>query len=122
MTQSTFQIDCMNCKKAVIFSLADIENEHIVTCSECAKKYAFTDDKLKRQLKKFAALCHQIQDSEEILGSSGVAVEVGPHKVLVPFKILLTRLKSTLDLTVGGQPVSVIFRTEPITTAKKKGA
>lgn len=120
MTKGSFQIDCISCNKPVLFSLKDIEATSVVNCSECGKGYAFTDAKLQRQLAKFAALCSQIQESEEILGNSSVAVEVGQHKVQVPFKILLTRLKSTLDLKVGDQRMSVIFRTEPITANDKE--
>ena len=117
--KGSFAFDCRDCKKQVTFSLFDIEvgkekeKEKIFSCTECGKKYGFGDDTLKRQLSKFAALCRQIQASEEILGSSAVAVSVGKEEVKVPFKLLLTRLKSTLDLQVGKERFVITFRIEP---------
>ncbi len=113
-TKGSFQLACIGCKQQVAFSLFDIDAPHrIVVCSECGKKYGFGEESLKRQLKKFAALCSQIKEAEEILGNASVAVDVGPHHVQVPFKLLLTRLKSTLDLTMQGEKLLVTFRLEP---------
>src|SRR6185295_7245940 len=103
------------CKKPVSFSVFDLDHDHLITCPKCSQKYGFGEETLKRQLKKFAALCRQIRDSEEILGTSMVAVTVGRDEVKVPFKLLLTRLKSTLDLTIGSKKLSVTFRIEPVT-------
>ncbi len=117
--QGSFQIDCLGCKQPVVFSLADLDaSDCIVTCAGCGKKYGLQEASLKRQLVLFAALCKQIALSQEILGNTSVAVEVGPHSVKVPFKLLLTRLKSTLDLQVGNQKLVVTFRVQP--TEKKK--
>lgn len=107
----TFQIDCLACKQPVLFALKDLNA--LVTCPECGKKYGLGEETLKRQLKLFAELCQQIQASEEILGNTSVAVEVGPHSVKVPFKLLLTRLKSTLDLQVQDTRLGVTFRVQP---------
>jgi hypothetical protein len=115
MTGNVFQIDCVCCKKPVSFSIAELETpQHHTSCLECGKKYGLQDETLKRQLKMFAALCHQIQQSEEILGNASVAVDVGPHNVKIPFKLLLTRLKSTLDLQVGDVKLVVTYRVQPI--------
>jgi len=109
-----FQIPCLHCKQPVSFALLELE-DCVIECAHCKKKYAIGDQTLKRQLAQFARLCREIRASEEILGSSSVAVDVGPHSVKIPFKILLTRLKSTLDLKIGSEQVSVVFRTEPVT-------
>lgn len=90
----------------------------LVTCSSCNKKYALGEETLKRQLKKFAALCQQIQDSQEILGDASVAVDVGGQSVKIPFKLLLTRLKSVLNLQIGNTKLSVAFRVEPTSLPK----
>lgn len=111
----TFQIECIACKHAISFTLKDLEKTH-VPCKGCGKLYGFAEDPLKRQLKKFAALCKQIQDSEEIFGNAAVAVDVGPHRVEIPFKLLLTRLKSTLALTIENEKHSITFRVD---TSKK---
>ena len=115
-TQGSFQLDCIHCKKPVIFSIQDLGyQDKLVECTGCGKKYGFGQETLHRQLKKFAALCRQIQESEEILGSASVAVTVGQNEVKIPFKILLSRLKSTLDLSMGNERLSITFRVEPCT-------
>lgn len=113
--KGAFELDCKGCKKPVCFSLFDLDKGSLVACQECGKKYGLSEENLKRQLKKFAALCRQIQESEEILGKAGVAVTVGKEEVKIPFKILLTRLKSTLDLLVGNERLVITFRIEPTT-------
>lgn len=110
----TLQFKCLSCESPVTFSVFDLDSQAShVNCHSCEKKYAFTDAALIRQLKKFEALCRQIQDSEEILGLASVGVDVGDHHVKVPYKLLLTRLSSSLDLNMGGQTVSIFFRIEP---------
>ncbi len=108
------QFDCQKCKNSVNFSLFDLENSNaFLTCSHCNKKYIFQDATLLRQLKKFEALCKQIWDSEEILGSTSVGIDVGETHVKVPYKLLLTRFNSSLDLIIGDKPISIVFRFEP---------
>ena len=41
-------------------------------------------------------------------------VMLGEHHVKVPYKLLLTRLSSSLDLTMAEQKVSIFFRIEPV--------
>ena len=72
-----------------------------------------TDEILKRQIKKFEALCRQIQESQEILGSTHVGVDVGEHHLKIPYKILLSRFTSTLELQMGEKVLSISFRLEP---------
>ncbi|HEV8051887.1 MAG TPA: hypothetical protein VGP47_05280 [Parachlamydiaceae bacterium] len=109
----TLQFNCLSCGTPVTFSIFDLDSQAKICCHSCEKKYAFTDPILVRQLKKFEALCRQIQDSEEILGAANVGVDVGEHHIKVPYKLLLTRLSSSLDLTMAGQKVSIFFRIEP---------
>lgn len=112
--QGSFQIDCICCSQPVIFSISDLKDSlATICCKECGKKYALGDTNLKRQLTLFGELCQQIRLSEEILGDAAIAVDVGPHSIKVPFKLLLTRLKSTLDLKVGETPITVSFRVQP---------
>ncbi len=115
------QFDCQECKKMVEFSIFDLDHPgHCVQCLACQKKYIFKDEILLRQLKKFAALCKQIMDSEEILGHTTVGIDVGEKHVKVPYKLLLTRFTSSLDLIMGNQPVSIRFRIEPIKDTPKE--
>jgi hypothetical protein len=109
----TLQFTCLSCGMPVTFSIFELDRQTAICCHSCEKKYAFTDSVLVRQLKKFEALCRQIQESEEILGIASVGVDVGEHHVKVPYKLLLTRLSSSLDLNMGGQEVSIFFRIEP---------
>lgn len=120
--RGTFQLNCLHCKHPVTFEVLDLQKEPelVVECSCCNKKYVIGDEALKRQLAQFARLCKEIRASEEILGSTSIAVDVGPHSVKIPFKILLTRLKSTLDLKVGSERITVVFRTEPCALSTKK--
>ncbi len=119
--QGAFELDCIDCKKSVVFSIMELDKTpHIVTCVHCGKKYALGEETLKRQLKKFAALCQQIQDSQEILGDANVAVDVDGKTVQVPFKLLLTRLKSVLNLQIGERRLSIAFRVEPTSLQKAK--
>lgn len=115
------QFDCQQCKKTVEFSIFDLDKSgHFVQCSDCNKKYIFNDENLIRQLKKFAALCRQIIDSEEILGNTTVGIDVGDKNVKVPYKLLLTRFTSNLDLMLGNQPVNIRFRIEPLKDMPKE--
>lgn len=114
------QFKCQSCSAPVCFSIFELDHDHIA-CTQCKKKYAFNDASLKRQLKKFESLCKQLIDSEEILSNTSVGIDIGEHHVKVPFKILLTRLNSTLDLMIGNQPLSICFRIEPLKDLSKEG-
>jgi len=109
------EFDCMTCKEPVIFSLFNLEKtDGHIACNKCQKRYAFTDETLKRQLKKFEALCRQLIESEEILSNASIGIDVGEHHVQIPYKLLLTRLNSSLELSIGNMPVSIKFRIEPL--------
>lgn len=114
------EFDCQGCNKAVRFSLFEIEHHPDVVCAHCHKKYLFDDATLLRQLEQFAALCGQILESEEILGLTSIGVDVGHHHVKIPFKLLLTRLSSCLDLQIGSQKEKLSFRFEPLKDTPKR--
>lgn len=104
---------CLACHSPINFSIFDLDHFSSIDCRSCSKKYAFTDPVLMRQIKKFEALCCSIHDVEEILGNASVGVDVGSHHVKVPYKLLLTRLSSCLDLSMGDQKLTIAFRIEP---------
>lgn len=109
------QIHCQSCDEPILFSVLDKEQfDGVVPCPECGMKYAFDNETLLRHLIQFEALCRQIHASEEILGNTSIAMDVGSTHVKVPFNILLTRLSSVIDLDVGGKKLSVSFRVEPL--------
>jgi len=109
------QFNCLGCQNPVCFSVFDLEGSDAnIICSQCKKKYALNDETLKRQLRKFEALCRQILESEEILGNTAVGIDVGEHHVAIPYKLLLTRLTSSLNLKIGKEQVAISFRMEPL--------
>lgn len=116
----TLEFECQECKHPIRFSIFEIEIAPEITCAHCSKNYSFDDLSLKRQLRKFEALCRQIRESEEILGQTAVGVDVGGKQVKIPFKLLLTRLSSCLDLSVGGKPLTIAFRFEPLKDTPEK--
>lgn len=108
------EFSCQSCQSPVKFSIFSIgEQNNTVTCSDCNKQYVFDDETLLSQLNKFEKLCKQIHDSEEILGNTSVGVDVGDRHVTIPFKLLLTRLNSSLELKIGDKPCNIVFRIEP---------
>jgi hypothetical protein len=110
------QFSCQSCQCPVHFSVFSLDkNEGKVRCSSCSLAYDFQDETLQRQLHKFENLCRQICESEEILSETSIGIYVGERELKIPFKILLTRLNSTLDLTVGDRPLTITFRIEPST-------
>lgn len=113
------QFECQSCKHPVRFSIFELDTHAEIHCPGCKKPYLFDDPKLIRQLTKFAALCHQIRESEEILSTTSVGVDVDGKQVKVPFKILLTRLSSCLDLVINGKPFVISFRLEPLNDLPK---
>lgn len=107
------QFYCLSCKTPVQFSIFDLENNNQITCKECQLCFDFNDPVLMRQLQKFVNLCKQIQMSEEILSKTSVGIYVAGREVKIPYKLLLTRLNSTLELMVEDQPLTITFRIEP---------
>ena len=114
------QFQCKGCENQVRFSVFGLDHTKLsLRCAHCEKQYLFDDEVLIRQLKKFEDLCAQVHESQEILGNASVGIDVGEHHVKVPFKLLLTRLNSCLDLTVGDEPLSIMFRFDSLQDFKK---
>ncbi len=111
--EQMLQFKCLSCGSDVGFSLFNLDEKMPIDCPDCKRKYLFSDQNLIRQVKKFAALCKQIRESEEILGHANIGIDVGEHHVKVPYKLLLSRLNSSLDLSIEGKTLSIQFRVEP---------
>lgn len=111
---SNLEFNCIECEKPVFFSIANLAKDFRVECSGCEKTYLFNDDTLMRQLHKFQSLCEKIHECEEILGNTSVGIDVGKQQVKVPYKLLLTRLSSCLELNIGNKPLTIYFRFEPM--------
>ena len=125
----SLQFACRSCKNSVAFSVFSLESsDHTLRCEGCQRHYVISDAILRRQIKKFEELCRAIHEAEEILGLTHVGIDVGERRVKVPYKLLLTRLSSQLDLMIDNEPLTIQFRIEPIkdvpphqTHAKSKG-
>lgn len=107
------QFCCQSCQNPIQFSVFDIDKNERITCNSCDLSFDFSDEGLQRQLRKFEDLCRQIQLSEEILSNTSVGIFLGDREIKIPYKLLLTRLNSTLDLMVGDRPLTITFRIEP---------
>lgn len=109
------QFNCKGCKHPVTFSVFELENDKdSFSCPQCSREYLLRDAVLKKQLKLFEDLCLQLIASEEILSHAAIGIDVGEHHVKIPYKLLLTRLNSTLDLIIDGEPLSIMFLIEPL--------
>lgn len=127
MRGSTMQVGnqlefhCIHCKTPVYFSVLESETFHsCISCSHCNKQYSFDDNTILRHLQLFEKLCLQIHESKEILGNTHVAVSVGSQEVKIPYKILLSRLNSVIELKIEGQIIQIKFRIEPVQVLEEK--
>lgn len=114
------ELVCPECETDIPFSLFELDQSShpAVECHKCGRAFLFEDETLRRQLHLFTALCKQLRDSEEILSDAAVSVTLGDQNVEVPYKLLLTRLNSKLQLTVGNKEISITFRMD--TTCSKQ--
>jgi len=109
------QFQCQQCEHQIVFSVLDHQSFcGDLACLCCGQHYRFDDATLLRQLRQFEALCRQIHASQEILGKTAIAMDVGTHHVKVPFNLLLTRLSSVLELSINGKKTEIHFRIEPV--------
>lgn len=115
----TLQFSCQSCQHPIQFSVFDLERSGEIKCQGCEILYDFTDESLQRQLRKFENLCRQIQLSEEILSHASIGIFIADREIKIPYKLLLTRLNSTLDLLLGDRPLTISFRIEPVADTPK---
>jgi len=112
-----------DCAEVVKFSVFDIGKNHSIRCNACGKEYTFGDE-LVSKLDKFEKLCRAVNEAQDILSDTNVAINVYSHEVKIPFRLLLTRLNTQLNLDVGGRDVQIRFRVSPLKdipqAAKKK--
>jgi hypothetical protein len=112
-----------DCGEVVKFSVFDMAKNDSIRCGACGKEYTFGDE-LVSKLDKFEKLCRAVNEAQEILSDTNVAINVYSHEVKIPFRLLLTRLNTQLNLDVGGRDVQIRFRVSPLKdipqAAKKK--
>lgn len=110
----SFSLTCTECDFSIDVPLTALSRlPLIIECPHCHKAYGFHDSTIVSQIKQFISLCKEIKASENILSSAAIAVRIGKEEVKVPFKLLLTRLRSTFDLVVGDKKITISYRTEP---------
>lgn len=115
VTGFSINVHCTHCNSLVSIPHHPTKKlPWIAKCPGCGKQFGIESPTIARQVKLFVDLCHQIKASEEILANAAIAVTVGSTEVKIPFRLLLTRLKTSLDLDVEGKKVSVSSRIEPL--------
>lgn len=109
------EFNCLEekCNKPIIFELLNCEEKTLISCSNCGKEYTFNGN-LVSKLKKFDNLISAVRDAKEILGDTNVAVNYKDHEILVPYRLLLTRMNTLLTLNIGDKKVELRFRVEPL--------
>jgi len=100
------------CGELVKFSVFDISRNHSIRCAACGKEYVLGEE-LTGKLDKFERLCRAVNEAEDILSDTNVGINVYSHQVRIPFRLLLTRLNTQLNLTVGGKDIQIQFRVNP---------
>jgi hypothetical protein len=111
----SIQLRCTHCDTLLTIPYkASAKLPWVTECSSCRKQFGISCTTLARQIKLFIALCQQLKASEEILSNAAIAVTVGNTEVKIPYKLLLTRLRSTFDFDIDGRKITVSSRTEPL--------
>ena len=111
----SIQLRCNHCDHLVTIPYkANAKLPWTSKCPACGKVFGINCETFARQIKLFVQLCQQLKASEEILSSAAIAVTVGTAEIKIPYKLLLTRLRSTFDFVIDGKTVTVSSRTEPL--------
>ena len=101
------------CDAVVEISLADVGNEDFqAICPVCHQTYAF-DEELRDKLRRMLELVIALRNAEDILGDTGVSVNVAGGSVKIPYALLLTRLNTLISLEVGDEKMDFHLRVEP---------
>ena len=115
MLSFSIHIPCTHCQQSVDVPFSPHSPLPWVSCCPlCGKQFGIESETLASQICLFTDLCEQMEKSKEILSESCIAVTVGAEEVKIPFKLLLTRLKSTFDLEIDGQKCTVTKRTQTL--------
>lgn len=103
------------CGETIQFDLMELEETRgRVSCPTCHRLYQF-DAKFLDKLRRFKALMVAIREAEDMLGDVNVGITTPMGEERIPYRLLLTRLNTTITLDVGGRTVDFRFRVEPIT-------
>ncbi len=108
--EQKIEFDCPapGCGAPVSFTLGVLEAESPeVLCPSCGKTYPLSPEAAEK-LGMLRDLIAALRKARPILGEGGVGIEVGGHKVVVPYYLLLTRMTSELALKV--EDGAIVFR------------
>lgn len=108
------------CGELVKFSVFDPSRNNTIRCAACGKEYTFGEE-LVAKLDRFEKLCRAVNEAEDILSDTNVAISVYSHEVQIPFRLLLTRLNTQLNLTVGDKEIQIRFRVSPLKDIPQAG-
>lgn len=108
-----FQCVKDKCGSVISFSVSEIEKDRRLKCGACGNEYVFNAD-LITKIRKFENLIKAVKDAEDILGNTNVGISVKGHTVKVPYRLLLTRLNTSLTLKIGAEELVFHFRVEPL--------
>ena len=116
---SELEFGCVeeNCDAMVRFSVLDTGNRKPIKCPKCKRDYTFGNELLGK-LKLFEKLLRTLHEAENILSTTEVEVDVHGYSVRIPFRLLLTRLNTELNLQIADKPVHIRFRISPISDIK----
>lgn len=103
-----------DCGRTITFNLLELrESDASITCESCRRSYEF-DDAFLAKLEKLRVLVLAVKDAEDILGDCSVGVATANGELKLPYKLLLTRLNTQINLAGSGQTMEFHFRVEPL--------
>jgi hypothetical protein len=116
---SELEFGCVEkkCDALVRFSVLGTRKKKPIKCPKCERVYTFGDE-LWRKLKLFEHLLRALHEAESILSTTNVEVDVHGYSVRIPFRLLLTRLNTELNLQIAGKQVHIRFRISPLNDIK----
>lgn len=112
--EQRIEFDCPEpgCGEPVSFTLKVLEAETPeALCPACGKTYPLSPEAVEK-LRLLRDLIAALKKARPILGEGGVGVEVGGHKVVVPYYLLLTRMTPELALKVEDGDIAFRFVVE----------
>ncbi len=118
---SELEFHCVeeNCDELVHFSVLETAGKNTIKCGKCNRVYTFGQELLQK-LQLFEKLLRTLHESESILSTTNVVVDVHGKSVRIPFRLLLTRLNTELNLQIAGKEVHISFRIRPLNAVQAK--
>ena len=114
--QAVVDFICLDeeCEAVIKFNVMELEeSQGSISCPECHRQYRF-DDQFLDKLRRLRKLIMTVREAEDLLGDVNVAITTSSEEVKIPYRLLLTRLNTTITIDIGGQKVDFNFRIEPL--------